>query len=108
MPAFVVPASVIGNGGAAKILFFQFLRNLLHCQGIRRSQAKNESKREEKNKKKAKDIGQNKQPKCQNIVRLVRFIGEGRRNGDGDTDEVRGLGIFGGLLSGAKRKSKQS
>jgi len=87
----LVVATVIGNGGAAKILFFQFLRNLLHCQGIRRSQEENESKRG----KKARDIGKNKQPKCQNIVRLVRFIGDGM-----GIRMAIGMGMEMGILGG--------
>lgn len=68
--------------------------------GVRR---KNERKDETKRGKKAKDIGKNKQPKCQNIVRLVRFIEGMEDSGWRIGDKVVGawgLGIFGGLLSG--------
>lgn len=37
--------------GAAKILFFQFLRNLLHCQGIHRAGKSRERKKRTKHRK---------------------------------------------------------
>lgn len=65
--------------GAAKILFFQFLRNLLHCQGIHRAEeekkrTKHRKQQHKTNEKKRKRHKKNTKIQIPNKLAIERVV----------------------------------